>query len=505
LAYWFSASELLVKGKRLLRLYSYYSLLLALLLLVATSIDQDHVLIGALEPDWVLTCCVLYVFFAAVFSASASLKPDPQIATGYIFFEIVLLNIIMFASGGLNSGLLSIIAIPVVISNLLTPNVLGYGVAAWTSITVIYMQNYLAQDTDAQALLNSGLYGFLCFILAWGTQNLSKLLKSALSSVEESNSRLKSFQRFSQQALLHLPDAIIVCDKEDKALFFNNKATLWFAPKENQKIAEELLAAIEKGQLQNEHGVFYIRKTRPIDNTQGYYLLSIEDSKRITQEAQQFKLASLGRLTASIAHEIRNPLSAMRQAAQILNEKVEAESDNKKLTQIIEQNSLRINRIIEDMLQLARRKETSSKVLDLNLYLTQFKQQFQSHQAGIKLTVQCQKDTQVFFDSNHLQQVLINLCSNAARYAIQHSGQDAQIYLNATTIGDYIQLDINDNGGGLNAQQRNLVFEPFYTSENNGTGLGLYVCKELCEANQASIHYLDIPNGACFRLLLRKA
>lgn len=505
MAYWFSASELLVKGKRLLRLYSYYSLLLALLLLVAASIDQDHVLIGSLQPDWVLTGCVLYVFFAAVFSASVSLKPDPQIATGYMFFEIVLLNSIMFASGGLNSGLLSIIAIPVVISNLLTPGILGYGVAAWTSITVIYMQNYLAQDTDAQALLNSGLYGFLCFILAWGTQSLARLLKSALSSAEESNSRLKSFQRFSQQALLNLPDAIIACDKDNRVLFFNHKAALWFAPKEGQPLDENLILAAETGQIKNDSGLFFIRKTRPTDSTQGYYLLSIEDSKRIAQEAQQFKLASLGRLTASIAHEIRNPLSSMRQAAQILNEKVEAESQIQKLTQIIEQNSLRINRIIEDMLQLARRKETSSKTLDLNLYLAQFKQQFQSHQTDIKLSIQCQKNTQVFFDSNHLQQVLINLCSNAARYAKQHSGENAQIIISAGASEDLICLDISDNGGGLNAQQRNLVFEPFYTSESNGTGLGLYVCKELCEANQASIHYIDIANGACFRLLLRKA
>lgn len=502
---WLSSPEFLVKGHRLLRLYSYYSLFLALLLLVAASLDQSHSLIGSLNPELMLSCAVLYVFLAASFSAGINLKPDPQLATGYIFFEIILLNVVMLVSGGLNSGLLSIIAIPVVISNLLTPGVLGYGVAAWTSIAVSFCQIYLADDMEAQAILSTGLYGFLCFILAFGTQNLSTHLKSALNLAAEQSARLRGFQRFSQQALLNLPDAIIACDKTHRVLFFNYQAGILFEVKENQPLPDALIEAQKKGSIATSKGNFYLTKISPIDSPQGFYLLKIEDSSRVAQEAQQVKLASLGRLTASIAHEIRNPLSAMRQAAQLLKE-TDQQGTHDRLTHIIEHNSLRINRIIEDMLMLAKRKETNSKALDMHEFLQNFKQNLAEFGLTIAIKFYCQRELTVFFDESHLQQILQNLCTNAQRYAIKKSGENAEIIIRAkaTDLGQ-VQLDIIDNGGGLSVQQREFLFEPFYTSEPTGTGLGLYVCRELCEANRASIHYLAAPDGACFRLTLRSA
>lgn len=494
-----------LQGTRLLRLYSFYSLFLAIVLLVITVLDQDHSIMGSQRPLLMLVCAISYVILAAVFSAIAVATPDPEITTGYIFIEIVLLSCMMLASGGLGTGFPSLIAISVVISNLLAPGLFGYGAAAWTTITIIYTQVFLTNSLDSQDTVSIGLYGFLCFMLSWITQSLARRLNSALTLASTQAQHIQHLQQLSQQALQSLPNAIVACNQEHQVLFANEQAHKWFALQEGQGLPDDLVFDGVHQSLKQQTRTFLIHKMPLVDADKAVYLLDIQDSARISAEAQQLKLASLGRLTASIAHEIRNPLSALKQSAQLLKEAPYLQTVEQQLCQIIEQQSERINKIIEDILQLSRRKQATPEVFQLKPWLQQFSDEFRQlyFYEEFQINVHCPVTVSVMFDSNHLQQVLSNLCGNALRYIIQNSRSNARLNLVVKPHDEgRVQLDVLDNGGGISAEQQRHLFEPFYTSEHNGTGLGLYLCRELCEANQARIHYEEIPNGSCFRIII---
>ncbi len=501
---WFSGG-MIVRGKQLLQLYSYYSLLLALLLMITAGLDRSGTFVGNVRPVLMLSAASAYVVVAALFAALASRRPDPQAAVGYVFVEVALLAAMMLASGGLGSGFSSLLLIPLVISNLLAPGVLGFGVAAWITLAVFYTEYIQPQDINAAEVVRAGSYGLLAFVLAILTQGVSRRLNSALSLASEQASHLRRLQRFSQQALLDMPDGIIACDPGHTILLLNERAGQWFNLQQGDILPADLRFYGEQKLLEHHGENLLLRKVAVGHPDSGDYLLEIEDSARLAAEAQQIKLASLGRLTASIAHEIRNPLSALRQAAQLLEETPYLQEGEKQLTQIIEQHCLRINRTIEDVLQLSRRGKSSIETLRLAPWLTHFTHQFKAQHSAVPfhLDLHCSDDILVRFDADHLQQILHNLCANALRYACRHSGNNARLHIVAVVLRTHkVQLDIMDNGGGVSAEQLPHLFEPFHTSEHNGTGLGLYLCRELCEANEARIQYYPVAGGACFRLTL---
>lgn len=506
---WLQHKDLIVHGKRLLRLYSYYSLFLALLLLITDSLDTQNIIIGGRLPHIFLIASAAYVIIAAIFAAIASREPDPQQATSYVFIETAILVSMMYASGGLDTGFSSLIMIPVVIANLLAPGVLGYGVAAWTTLAVLYSQHMAPHSAlQAQDVVNSGLYGTLCFVLAWVTQTLSRRLNSALTLASDQANRIYRLRRLSQQALLELPEGIIACDQQDRILFFNRPVLQWFNLKEQNALPLSLMNPDTEWTLDNTNQTLLVRKVMLPGSADGDYLLHIEDTARVSAQAQQLKLASLGRLTASIAHEIRNPLSALRQASQLLSETPDLGPGEQQLTGMIEQHCMRINQTIEDILQLSRRRQAILEPLNLASWLNEFSNQFRliTNDKTYQLNVHCADNVNVLFDSNQLQQVLDNLCANGLRYALKSSKANARLTL---VVSEYssqqIQLDVIDNGSGVPTEQRAHLFEPFYTTEHSGTGLGLYMCRELCEANEAHIQYHPIPNGTCFRILLKQA
>ncbi|WP_420592261.1 sensor histidine kinase [Bacterioplanoides sp.] len=494
------SSEFLVKGQRLLRFYSYYSLFLALFLTIVDSLDSSNIIIGGTAPNIFLVCVSLYVIVAAGFVTFASRNPNPQTAISYVFIEIAILATLMYASGGTDSGFSSLILIPVVISNLLAPGVLGLGVAAWTSIAVFYIQLFWLGKFTTPEIVNAGLKGLLFFTLATITQGLSKRLQSTLSLADQQATRIRRLQHFSKKTLQGLPSGVIACDKNHQVLLYNHQAAKWFTLFELAPLPG-LLQQAKTGSKLTIGQTRLILNRVPIEQSEpGDYLLYLEDSARIDAEAQQLKLASLGRLTASIAHEIRNPLSALRQASQLLAETDYLKAPEQKLTHIIEQHCMRINRTIEDILQLSRRTQACRETLKLKPWLQHFKEHFTSlHQdKSFRLELACDEELLIHFDPDHLQQILHNLCSNGLRHAWQQQGPDTALQLQAIHTNNRLQLRIMDNGPGVSDDQQEHLFEPFYTTEHDGTGLGLYLSRELCEANQATIQYIRMQRQTCF-------
>ncbi len=214
----------------------------------------------------------------------------------------------------------------------------------------------------------------------------------------------------------------------------------------------------------------------------------LEDLGRLELRAQQLKLASMGRLSASIAHEIRNPLAAIRHANGLLAEQLD-ERHLKRLATIVEDNCLRLNRIIEDVLSISRRGTATPEPLRAADFLAQTVAEYVSQSGADARRVECRvaSDAPIWFDAGNLRQVLLNLLANALR----HSGEGAgavRIEWDATA-GAMPALTVSDDGPGIPAASRVHLFEPFFTTESRGTGLGLHLARELCTANGATIRY----------------
>jgi len=246
--------------------------------------------------------------------------------------------------------------------------------------------------------------------------------------------------------------------------------------------------------------------------------------RSLNQQAQQLKLASLGRLTASIAHEIRNPLGAISHASQLLGESDSLPTSDHRLLDIINNHSKRVNQIIENILQLSRRRAAKPAQINLQQWIPAFINDYKSSKSnGNQLNILMKEknigdshndfdydDTNnnarldAKFDTSQLQQVLTNLCDNGIRYGTIQAGRpDLRIEIGIDTSQQQPYIRVIDYGLGISDENNKHLFEPFFTTENTGSGLGLYICKELCEANQAIISYKRTNTGeSCFHLQL---
>ena len=233
-------------------------------------------------------------------------------------------------------------------------------------------------------------------------------------------------------------------------------------------------------------------------------LIFLEDSTEVQRQAQQLKLASLGRLSASIAHEIRNPLGAVSHAAQLLLESGGLNSDDRRLCEIIQDHSLRMNQVIENVLQLSRNKIPDKVNLILEEWLMVFVRDFtETRSDSLKITVDIdQPQRSVLVDPGHLSQVLNNLCENAAYFSEQATGE-ARLLITGQVepMTDTFVLDVVDYGTGVETHHINNLFEPFFTTQENGTGLGLYLARELCLINGLQLSYRpSAARGSTFRI-----
>ena len=513
---WLKTDDIVIQGQKLLRYYSLYALIMSLMLVTIDGLDSDNRFFGATNPNAFLFANIAYILWAVfmlVISSQKSTTP-PQYAAIFFLGDITILTIMMKASGGLESGFSNLILISILVSNLLVSRTLGYFVAAWTTLAVIYTQHISSWSFVEKEVFTSGLYGFFCFILAFLTQTLSGTLSSTmrLTVIQEAN--ISRLRKINEHALYSLPDALIACDRNHKILLINNMAKQWFNLKEGTTLPAYLnddpTANKKKKNKKKRHftheGHNLIANISPLHNSQeGDYILVIEDARHIAAEAQQIKLASLGRLTASIAHEIRNPLSALRHAAQLLAEAPDLSKSDLKLTNIIEQHCMRINRTIEDILQISRRSQAGAEIINLKSCLDDFVINFrQSHQEKFSLSIKCDSKFKVSFDPNQLQRVLHNICGNGLRYALAKNSDNAEIKIKAQRHTDgAINLYLMDNGSGIDEENQKKLFEPFFTTEHTGTGLGLYLCREICSANEAGIKFIpnhNLSSGSCFRL-----
>jgi two-component system sensor histidine kinase PilS (NtrC family) len=239
-------------------------------------------------------------------------------------------------------------------------------------------------------------------------------------------------------------------------------------------------------------------------------LIFLDDTSLLSRRAEELTLTTLGRLSASIAHEIRNPLAAISHAAQLLCEsQIEPETDHR-LVEIINSQCQRMDGIVQNVLGLARRERSRPEALELVGWAERFIAEFhlvkRDEQDDLRINAP-KGPIRATMDPQHLQQVVTVLVQNALTYG-RMPGEPARLTLvvHRDDATGEPQVDVVDRGPGIAQAVADHLFEPFYTTSEHGTGLGLYIARQLCEANQASLNHIRLPGGgSCFRIALARA
>lgn len=439
-----------------------------------------------------------------------------------LFSDIILLTLILHASGGIKSGIGMLLAVSVASGGVMIGGRCAMFFAAIASLLVLANEIYsdMIGSHDGASYTYAGMLGAAFMTIALLSYVLAKRSENLLALAAEHLQTIENLQELNHYIIQHLQTGIIITNRKQNVQLANSAALkmLKLARKPPQlrdispRLSEDFLdwqhdKALNQAQLlladQTEIRVrFMLLPT----GGRAFYMLILEDVALYNQHVQQSKLASLGRLTASIAHEIRNPLSAISHAGQLLSENPGFSPQDLRLTEIIQSNSKRVNRIIEDILQLSRRDASRRENIQVKAWLTHYLQAFLVEhlleQKTFKLFVDHETLT-AFIDPGHLKQILDNLCQNALNYGHPERGP---IILHAFMADKTPCIEVIDNGPGIEPAQLCHLFEPFYTTSSKGTGLGLYICKELAELNRAKLGYHVGDNQrSCFRLYLADA
>jgi two-component system sensor histidine kinase PilS (NtrC family) len=429
-----------------------------------------------------------------------------------VIADIIFLTLVMHASGGSRSGFGYLLLVVLAASGLVGQGRLTVFYAAVATIAVLVEQSL-------RALLMPGeeadftRTGSICLGF-FGTAVTAHLLARRVVANEELADRrgveLADQQRINRQVIRDMQDGVLVVDGAGRIRQFNPRALTLLAIKAP---ADTTLASFSPA-LAERYSHWRNRQTEVSEairipgsgrllrarflppEESGDALIYLEDLERVQARTQQVKLAALGRLTANMAHEIRNPLSAISHAAELLAEGGNGDSEGR-LTRIIRDNAQRLNRLVAEVLELGRRDQAKPETIKLPKFIEAFVEDLSLHsdRAKVVIAASTAPGTMVCFDRGHLHRILTNLVGNALRYC---SGEAGSIRLQVSELGNRVEIHVIDDGPGIAPESRGQVFEPFYTTDNQGTGLGLYIARELCEANEAALTVLDNSPGAHF-------
>jgi two-component system sensor histidine kinase PilS (NtrC family) len=220
-------------------------------------------------------------------------------------------------------------------------------------------------------------------------------------------------------------------------------------------------------------------------------VMFLQDLRELEARIRTEKLAAMGRMSAAVAHEIRNPLAAIAQASALLNEDL-TDPAHRQLTAMVEQNAQRLARIVDDVLDVARARQQRMLPLDEQLALDPTVRTLadewvrQTQRRGVQVLLET-GGLDVRFDVEHLRRILVNLLDNAARYAGEGEGS-IQVSTRRGT-GGRGSLQVWSDGAPLDPAVQRHLFEPFFSSESRSSGLGLFLCRELCERHGATMGY----------------
>ena len=438
-----------------------------------------------------------------------------------VFVDIIVLTLLIGVGGDVNHDLGVLINIAIASGSLLTAGRTSLLFAAMATLAIFAEQLSfsLANVFVADDYVSMGQLGITFFITAILGHVLAKRLRRSEILALQHGAELTELARLNSHVLERLQSGIVVLAADGSLQLLNQAARDLLAypgrgkPSTLAQLATELdyvyqqwlqdpISSTQVMKLPRLQRQLIVQLTHLGEAKRAPVLVFLDDDLRTVQQAQAMKLASLGRLSASIAHEIRNPLGAISHAAQLLEEADDLQESDKRFIEIIRSNSARMNRVINSVLSLSRREESQWNDFCLVAWLRHYVDNFLTEQAKAIIKLTCsEQEIRVHADKIQLAQIMNNLCENGLRHSAQATGQQALNIHLGTSSTSTPYIDIIDRGLGIRSELREQVFEPFYTTWHQGTGLGLYIARELAEANKIRLLVRETEGpGACFRL-----
>ena len=422
-----------------------------------------------------------------------------------IYGDTIIIILLMHACGGISSGLGMLLIISVAISGLLTEQALAILFASLASLGLLAEHIYSVMNipTYTGTSTQVGILGASLIATAIVTHKLVMRVRSGEQLIQQRERDIALLSALNQEIIENMQAGVIVLNRNDQIRHINRAAQEMLHLSRGKSLSLQrdcprLFSELDSWRKSAAHELPLIPYVTGSDNLQISFrqlqsagqpntMIFLNDVSSIRDSMQQAKLASLGHLTASIAHEIRNPLGAISYAAELLNENDKLEEADQRMLEIINQHTRRINHIIEDILKISRGSATSKEPVELDSWLPKFIDDFGQSGLASAESFTLEIDTEhagMLFDAGHLGQILTNLCSNACVHGDAKKPISIRVYTDRT---HNLCIEVADRGPGMSAEILDQIFEPFYTTSHQGSGLGLYIVAQLCELNNASI------------------
>jgi two-component system sensor histidine kinase PilS (NtrC family) len=517
--------------RRIVGLANLYRLLLPPLLYAILLATRPAPTLGGIHPRLFIVICIVYWVFGGVFAFGARGRwtTVQLLVLVDTTLDTAAISGLLYCSGGIASGLGILLVIPVGSMALLAEGVGALVVASIAALGLLGQQilSVATGGAPASDYPVAGILGAVVFLVALTAWPVSRRLRESEAQVRRAELDVANLAQLSQYIVQHLRESILVLDPADRIRLINESAAqllgdaLAVPGALIGEVEPRLLYLLETWRgndtaiLRSSGGTFVAadgaRVIRPhfapLGNSDpAPVIVFLEDTGDIAAKVQQTKLAALGRLSASIAHEIRNPVGAMSHAAQLLAESPALGREDRRLTEIMQANSARVSGIIDNVLQLSRREAPRPQRLLLGEWLSRFHEEFCAtlQLPGHRLVFdRASEDVEVRIDGSQLHQIFWNLCQNSVAHALPHAGQ-APIELRFGRLGGVGRpfLQIADRGPGIGTADVERIFEPFFTRAPGGTGLGLFLARELAQANGATLLYEPREGGgSIFRVV----
>ena len=502
---------------RSLRYFNLYRLTVASLFVFLSGVFGASISMLGRNLTMFFVTAVLYAAVAIFFFVPLRLR-WPRFSwqlAGQMGSDILCLTVLSYASGGIQSGIGLLLLVSLAAAGLISRGKITLFFASVASIAALLEHSYevLYTDADAAQFIQVGLLCMSYFAVAWLAHTLAKYAVGSQALAQRRGRDLVSMAEANRLVMRDMQDGVLVVDGNGMIMQMNSRAErlLHKTLREESSLSDafpilygqyamwKFNGDVSRDILQLDVGLQARLRFVSIerDAARGAVIF-LEDMQRVRAEAQQIKLAALGRLTANIAHEVRNPLSAISYATELLREEQD-DAKRQRLLQIVLDNTQRINKIVHDVMQLNQRDRAQTEAIELESFMRSFVEEFELAErlAPGVAAVSGMPGIEVSFDSGHLHQVLWDLCRNALRYCSKMPGS---LKLTMVSEDGQAALEVQDDGPGVSSEHQGKLFEPFFTTAADGTGLGLYIARELCEANGARLEYRVGGAGACFRI-----
>jgi len=489
-------------------------------------------LVGSAWPELFLwTCIVYFTAGIAIVVSGRRLLPNLRATTFvHAMVDAVGISLLIFSSGGVASGLGILFVVPVGAMALLADSRDAFLLAAVAALALLAQQiaGHVTGTAGVSDYTASGILGGIVFLVALLAWQVARRLRDTEATVRRQQVDLANLAQLSQYIVQHLRESIVVVDHENRIRLINESAAVLLG---DSRAFPGALLGEASPQLLYLLETWRQRTATPATPSHTFVaddgghviqphfaslggsepspvIVFLEDTELLAAKIQQSKLAGLGRLSASIAHEIRNPVGAMSHAAQLLAESASLADEDKRLTEIIRTNGDRVRQIIENVMSMARRENSRPERLVLAPWLNSFRDEFCATMqiAPARLAISSLLgDVEVQVDPSQLRQIVWNLCENAVKYGARDPANETielRVGRLASTARPF--LEVADRGPGIAAQHRERIFEPFFTGNERGTGLGLFLARELAQTNGATLLYEPrTSGGSLFRIVFR--